>query len=108
MVATYDSLTATWNSPEGNYSSFTVKLQLNGTNVETIHKLAESRKHFTGLKTAANYTVIVYIVDRNLEGPPVESSKFTCESLWTLLYFFSKVITLKSIMSVNMVLVLLI
>lgn len=101
MVTTHDSLNATWKAPEGNYS-FTIKLQLNGTN-ETIHKVAESKKHFTGLKTAAIYTVIVYVVNRDLEGPPVESSKFTCESLWTLLCFFSKVITLKSIMSVNMV-----
>lgn len=102
LVTTYDSLTATWSPLKGNYSFFTIELQLNGSRVEIIHKLLGSKKHFSGLKTAANYTVIIYIVIGDFEGPPVKQSKFTCESLCTLFILSEAITIITSIMLVNM------
>lgn len=102
LVTTYDSLTATWRPLKGNYSFFTIELHLNGTRVEIIHELLGSRKHFSGLKTAANYTVIIYIVNGGLEGLPVKQSKFTCESLCTLFILSEAITIIISIMLVNM------
>lgn len=81
LSSTKDSILATWNSPEFNYSSFNVELQLNNT-VEQTGNLQETSKNFTGLKSAANYTVIATIVLENLESLPVESSTLTGESLF--------------------------
>lgn len=81
LNSTHDSILAIWNSPEGNYSSFSVTLQLNNT-VETIDNLQETSKNFTGLRSAANYTVIIFTVLEHLKSLPVESSTLTCESLF--------------------------
>lgn len=102
LVTTYDSLTATWHPLKCNYSFFTIELQLNGTRVEIIHELFGPRKHFSRLKTAANYTVIIYIVNGGLKGPPVKQSKFTCESLFTLFILSEDITIIISIMLVNM------
>lgn len=90
LTTTHDSLNATWSpnhnpKPDGNLTFFTIELQLGGKIVETADKLAEPKKHFDGLKSSANYTVIVYMVNGHLKGPPVESSSFTCECLLPLL-----------------------
>ncbi|XP_044039674.1 receptor-type tyrosine-protein phosphatase eta-like isoform X2 [Siniperca chuatsi] len=77
LFTTHDSLNATWMSPESDYSFFTVKLQLDGTDVKTISNVTEPEMRFDSLKSAANYTVIVYKVSGHLKGPPVESSNFT-------------------------------
>lgn len=101
LVTAYDSLTATWHPPKGNYSFFTIELQLNGTQVEIIHELLGSRKHFSRLETAANYTVIIYIVNGGLKGPPVKRSKFTCKSPCTLFSLSEAISIIISIMLVN-------
>ncbi|GLD70871.1 receptor-type tyrosine-protein phosphatase eta [Lates japonicus] len=72
-----NSLNATWSPPPGNFSSFTIKLNLEGKTEQTIKDRREPNQYFDKLKTAANYTVIVYSVSGHLYGPPVECSKFT-------------------------------
>ncbi|XP_018526952.1 receptor-type tyrosine-protein phosphatase beta isoform X2 [Lates calcarifer] len=72
-----NSLKASWSPPPGNVSSFTIKLNLEGKTEKIIQDQRETNQYFDGLKTAANYTVIVYSVSGHLYGPPVESSKFT-------------------------------
>ncbi|XP_070786324.1 fibronectin [Enoplosus armatus] len=76
LSTTTVSLTAEWKAPDA-YSSFTVKLQLDGENEDTIHNLTVPNACFNGLKTAANYTVTVYSVSGHIRGPPVGGSKFT-------------------------------
>ncbi|XP_076581731.1 receptor-type tyrosine-protein phosphatase eta [Chaetodon auriga] len=88
LITTQDSLNATWSSngnpePDGNSSFFTATLQLDGKTVGENKAGVELKTHFGGLKTAANYTVIVYMVNGHLKGPPVQSSKFTLPSLPT-------------------------
>lgn len=75
--STHNSITARWRSPKGNPSSFTVKLQLDGKTVNTTDNIKEPQVCFNGLKTAANYTVLVYTFSGHIKGPPVESSTFT-------------------------------
>ncbi|XP_034413702.1 receptor-type tyrosine-protein phosphatase eta-like [Cyclopterus lumpus] len=77
LVTTFDSLEATWKPPEGNSVRFTVELQLDDKPVYTTHNLTKPRKHFDGLKTAANYTVILCAFSGPLKGPSVRGSKFT-------------------------------
>ncbi|XP_041820544.1 receptor-type tyrosine-protein phosphatase eta isoform X2 [Chelmon rostratus] len=103
LTTTHDSLNATWSpnhnpKPDGNLTFFTIELQLGGKIVETADKLAEPKKHFDGLKSSANYTVIVYMVNGHLKGPPVESSSFTLPSMptdGTVISFGKKYITLQ-------------
>ncbi|XP_073330810.1 receptor-type tyrosine-protein phosphatase eta [Pagrus major] len=76
LVPTKDTLNATWKFPEGAFSSFKLTLQLDGENVKTL-ETNRAVVLFTGLKNAANYTVIVRIAKDKLEGPPVEKSTFT-------------------------------
>uniref|UniRef100_UPI0037E74A51 serine-rich adhesin for platelets n=1 Tax=Semicossyphus pulcher TaxID=241346 RepID=UPI0037E74A51 len=78
--ASNNFLEARWNRPEGNYSSFTVELQLDGVKVNTSYNLTEVFVKFTGLKTAAGYTVIVYAVSGHLKSPPVKGIFFTLPS----------------------------
>ncbi|XP_031154302.1 receptor-type tyrosine-protein phosphatase eta-like [Sander lucioperca] len=74
LVATDSSLTATWTSSGGN--SFTIELYLDGQTVNTANSTLPTWR-FDGLKTAANYTVIVYTFSGYLNSLPVNSSCFT-------------------------------
>ncbi|XP_029310934.1 receptor-type tyrosine-protein phosphatase eta isoform X2 [Cottoperca gobio] len=75
VVATYDSLDVTWSSGD-NSVSFNVELQLDGKNVQT-HNQTETAKYFDNLKTAANYTVIVFPFIAHVKGSSVARYRFT-------------------------------
>ncbi|XP_049922853.1 receptor-type tyrosine-protein phosphatase eta-like [Epinephelus moara] len=77
LNSTYNSLTAKWSPSEGNLSSYTVKLQLDGTLVTTANNVTKLMKHFDGLMNAANYTVIVYAISGHIKSSPVADSTFT-------------------------------
>ncbi|XP_035530827.1 receptor-type tyrosine-protein phosphatase eta [Morone saxatilis] len=77
LETTENTLTAKWDPPTGNYSTFTITLQLEGKVVDNSTSLTEPKKHFTNLKTGGNYKVIVSAVSGTFQGPPEESSKFT-------------------------------
>lgn len=77
-----DNIVASWHPPNYTDISFTVTLRLNGTDIVTKHNLTEPEEKFQGLKSGTRYTVIVWAVGGHLKSPPVESSKFTCESLY--------------------------
>lgn len=79
-VTEHRRLHATWTPPEGNFSSFTVELLLNGEVVEKTEGLEEATALFDGLKTAANYTVVVFALSGDLIGPSVDVSNFTLPS----------------------------
>ncbi|XP_036966911.1 receptor-type tyrosine-protein phosphatase H [Acanthopagrus latus] len=76
LVSTNDRITATWNFPEGSFSSFKIILQLDGKDVQELETRIPAA-NLTGLKNAAEYTVIVRISNRELEGPPVSKSTHT-------------------------------
>ncbi|XP_042367796.1 receptor-type tyrosine-protein phosphatase eta-like isoform X2 [Plectropomus leopardus] len=77
LVTTYDSLNATWTLSDGNASSYTVELQLDGQTQDTKSEIKEPTVRFNNLKNSANYTVVVYAFVADIKGPPVTSSKFT-------------------------------
>ncbi|XP_010769395.1 fibronectin-like [Notothenia coriiceps] len=77
LSSTDVSLNASWNS-EGDSSSFVVQLVLEGKVHE--RKTNFSEITFTGLKTAAQYQVIVYASNGHLEGEPSTKSIFTMPS----------------------------
>ncbi|XP_060886668.1 receptor-type tyrosine-protein phosphatase eta [Labrus mixtus] len=70
------SISATWSPPEGNYSSFGVKLQLDGMFVENETSLKPCRE-FVNLKSTATYIVIVSAVSGHLSSLPVMRSVST-------------------------------
>ncbi|XP_034757264.1 receptor-type tyrosine-protein phosphatase eta [Etheostoma cragini] len=74
LEPTHDSLTAKWNSTGEN--SFTVKLYLDDQNVDTRNTKSPEWR-FDGLKTAANYTLIVYAFSGHRTSPSVRNSCFT-------------------------------
>ncbi|XP_022616509.1 receptor-type tyrosine-protein phosphatase eta-like [Seriola dumerili] len=76
LKVTSDSINATWKPPASNYTSFTVKLLLDGHENGTKNP-QELTADFTGLKNAANYTVVVYSIMYHLQGPPVQHHIFT-------------------------------
>lgn len=80
LNTTDSSLTANWVRSADNFSSFTVTLQLDESQVNTTD-IAITSITFTGLKNSANYTVTVYSVSGGYKSPPMSSSIFTRESL---------------------------
>ncbi|XP_054863900.1 fibronectin-like isoform X2 [Amphiprion ocellaris] len=80
VITSHSSLNATWTINEGNDSYFTVKLLLDGKLEEPGRNVTEARVTFDDLKTAANYTVVVYAVSGHLKSLPMEVSNFTLPS----------------------------
>lgn len=82
LETTNNSLSATWNgtSTAGNQLTFDVVLQLDGKVVEQVNELNVTQKVFERLKSAANYTVVVYSRNKRQRGPAVKCSIFTCKS----------------------------
>ncbi|KAM9424083.1 receptor-type tyrosine-protein phosphatase H [Pholidichthys leucotaenia] len=76
VITSDHSLTATWDPPSGNYSSFNVKLQ--GENFEKqIENVTALQQDFTELKSGASYTVVVSAVSGQYVGPEVKHANFT-------------------------------
>ncbi|CAJ1086193.1 receptor-type tyrosine-protein phosphatase eta-like [Xyrichtys novacula] len=71
------SLSATWNPPQSNYSSFNITLTFNGSVVDTEYDLTKPSETFKDLMSAADYTVTVWAVSGSFKSPPVTKSKFT-------------------------------
>ncbi|XP_034532726.1 fibronectin [Notolabrus celidotus] len=72
-----NSLSAQWVPPVGNFSSYSVELQLNGNIVSAKDNLTKSSESFEGLKAATKYKVIVWAVSGNLRSPPMEGFEST-------------------------------
>ncbi|XP_041634811.1 receptor-type tyrosine-protein phosphatase eta isoform X2 [Cheilinus undulatus] len=77
LLTLQDSLKATWSPPEGNYSSFHVTLHCDGCEANKTDILTEKHIEYKGLKTAANYTLIVYTISGGQKSQSVQKSAFT-------------------------------
>nr|XP_020484803.1 receptor-type tyrosine-protein phosphatase eta-like [Labrus bergylta] len=70
------SINATWSPPEGNYSSFSIKLQLDDRFVA--NEISQKPYwEFENLKSTATYVVIVSAVSGHLSSAPVMGSVST-------------------------------
>ncbi|XP_028284948.1 fibronectin isoform X2 [Parambassis ranga] len=76
LTSESNSIAASWSFPNAIHIYFNVKVKWNEA-VECEKNVTENDYKFTGLKTAAYYTVIVTAVSGGIKGFPVESSKFT-------------------------------